>query len=119
MLGEYIKEKRERMCLTQKALAKKLDVSLSYVGLIEMNKRRIGKNKIEDFARVLNVSKNELIKNNIIPTVIKKEEKNQKKVSKICGDLDVLIAKTEETLIYLKKAKESLKLAKGEEEEDI
>ena len=121
MLGEFIKEKREEKCLTQQRLAEQLNVSISYINLIEMNKRRIGKNKIDDFSKVLNIPKKELISNNIIPTTIEKEKKNQEKVLKIYGDLDVLIKTTEETLVYLKKARENLKLANNKEkkEEDV
>lgn len=121
MIGEYIKDKREKMGLTQRDFAKQIGISLSSISLIEKNKRRIGKNKIEDFARVLETTKDEIIANNIIPHTIEKERKNQAKVFKVCNDLDELIKATEETLVYLKKARDTMKLANidNESEEDI
>lgn len=121
MIGEYLKDKREKMGLNQKDFAKELGLSLSSISLLELNKRRIGKNKIDDFARVLGVTKDEIIANNIIPHTIEKEKKNQAKVFKVCNDLDELIKATEETLVYLKKARDTMKLANidNESEEDI
>lgn len=122
MIGEYIKDKREKMGLTQRDFAKQIGVSLSSISLIEKNQRRIGKNKIEDFARALETTKDEIIANNIIPHTIEKEKKNQAKVFKVCNDLDELIKATEETLVYLKKARDSMRLVKNidnESEEDI
>ena len=111
MIGEYLKEKREKMGLNQRDFAKELNISLSSVSLLELNKRRIGKNKIDDFAKVLGVTKDEIIANNIIPHSIEKEKKNQEKVLKVCNDLDELIKTTEETLVYLEKARDSMKFA--------
>lgn len=111
MIGEYIKNKRQKLCLTQKQLASKVRVSQSYINLIETNKRKINYKKIEDFAKVLNVSKTEIEKNNEI-LVIKKEDekvlKAKKRINKQKLELDLLIQNTEETLIFLKKARENL-----------
>lgn len=115
MIGEYIKRKREEMGLTQRGFAKQIGVSVSSISLIEMNRRKIGKDKIEDFAKILGVQKDEIIKNNIIPHSIEKERKNQQKVLKVYNELDTLIKETEETLMYLKKARDSMKYVNVED----
>ena len=113
MIGEKKKKKRQRLGLTQKQLANKIGVSQTYINLIEINKRKISYKKITDFAKALNVSITEIEKNNSILTIktegvkISKAKKNLRKEK---FELDILIQKTEETLDYLKKARENLEI---------
>ena len=111
MIGIFVKEKRNKLCLTQKELAKEIGVTQSYINLIELDKRKIGKKKIKDFAKVLNVSKEELEKNNNIEVNKYKNNETQqarKKINRQKLEMDILIQKMRESLDYLEKARETL-----------
>lgn len=111
LLAEFLKEKREQLNLTQKQLAKIIGVSQSYINMIEVGNRRIGKNKIDDFAKALNVSKTTIEKYNKMQIYTYDYDKRaiaRKQIEKRKLELDILITKTEKTLQYLKNAREIL-----------
>ena len=111
MLADFIKEKRQELNLTQKQLAKIIGVSQSYINMLEIGNRRIGKNKIDDFAKALGVTRKKIIENNKIQTYTYNYDKRamaRKQVDKRKLELDILINKTEKTLEYLKRASEIL-----------
>lgn len=111
LLAEFLKKKREQLNLTQKQLAKIIGVSQSYINMIEVGNRKIGKNKIEDFAKALNVSKATIEKYNNIQVYTYNYDKRvmaKKQIEKRKLELDILIIKTENTLQYLKKARKIL-----------
>lgn len=111
MLADFIKEKRQELNLTQKQLAKIIGVSQSYINMLEIGNRRIGKNKIDDFAKALGVTRKKIIENNKIQTYTYNYDKRvmaRKQVDKRKLELDILINKTEKTLEYLKRAREIL-----------
>ena len=111
MIGVFIKEKRNNLCLTQKELAKEIGVTQGYINLIELNKRKIGKKKINDFAKALNVSREELEKHNIIENdkySNNETQKAKKKINRQKLEMDILIQKMKESLEYLEKARETL-----------
>lgn len=111
LLADFIKEKRQELNLTQKQLAKIIGVSQSYINLIELGNRKIGKNKIDDFAKALNVSRTTIEKYNNIQVYTYNYDKRmiaKKQIEKRKLELDILITKTENTLQYLKKAREIL-----------
>ena len=107
MIGDFVKRKRNDLGLTQRELAETIDITQSYINLIELNRRKIGKKKLEDFAKALRVSRKELEKNNYIDEVQDKED-IEKGIFENKQELDTLIQKMEESLAYLKKAKELL-----------
>lgn len=111
MLADFIKEKRQELNLTQKQLAKIIGVSQSYINLIELGNRKIGKNKIDDFAKALGVTRRKIIANNTLHNYTYNYDKRamaRKQVDKRKLELDILINKTEKTLEYLKRAREIL-----------
>ena len=111
MLADFIKEKRQELNLTQKQLAKIIGVSQSYINMLEIGNTRIGKNKIDDFAKALGVTRKKIIENNKIQTYTYNYDKRamaRKQVDKRKLELDILINKTEKTLEYLKRAREIL-----------
>lgn len=111
LLADFIKQKREQLNLTQKQLAKNIGVSQSYINMIEIGNRKIGKNKIDDFAKVLGIKKDTLEKYNEIQIYNYKYDKRamaHKQIEKRKLELDILINKTENTLQYLRKAREVL-----------
>ena len=111
MLADFIKEKRQELNLTQKQLAKIIGVSQSYINLLEIGNRTIGKNKIDDFAKALGVTRKKIIENNKIQTYTYNYDKRamaRKQVDKRKLELDILINKTEKTLEYLKRARKIL-----------
>lgn len=111
LLADFIKEKRQELNLTQKQLAKIIGVSQSYINLIELGNRKIGKNKIDDFAKALGVTRRKIIANNTLQNYTYNYDKRamaRKQVDKRIMELDILINKTEKTLQYLKNAREVL-----------
>lgn len=111
LLADFIKQKREQLNLTQKQLAKNIGVSQSYINMIEIGNRKIGKNKIDDFAKALGIKKNTLEKYNEIQIYNYEYDKRamaHKQIEKRKLELDILINKTENTLQYLRKAREVL-----------
>lgn len=111
LLADFIKQKREQLNLTQKQLAKNIGVSQSYINMIEVGNRKIGKNKIDDFAKVLGIKKDTLEKYNEIQIYNYEYDKRamaHKQIEKRKLELDILINKTENTLQYLRKAREVL-----------
>ena len=60
-LGKKIKQKRDELNLTQEELAAKVNLSRSTVALIESGKRGVTRDKIESFARALNMPPAELM----------------------------------------------------------
>ena len=111
LLSDFLKRKREQLNLTQRQLAKIIGVSQSYINLIELGNRKIGKNKIDDFAKALGVTKEKIIEVNKIQTYTYNYDKRamaRKQVDKRIMELDILINKTEKTLQYLKNAREVL-----------
>lgn len=111
LLADFIKQKREQLNLTQKQLAKNIGVSQSYINMIEVGNRKIGKNKIDDFAKVLGIKKDTLEKYNEIQIYnyeYNKRAMAHKQIEKRKLELDILINKTENTLQYLRKAREVL-----------
>lgn len=113
LLAEFLKNKREQLNLTQKQLAKIIGISQSYINMIEVGNRKIGKNKIEDFAKALNVSKATIEKYNNMQNYTYDYDKRGmaiKQIEKRKLELDILITKTENTLQYLKNAREILNM---------
>ena len=111
LLADFIKQKREQLNLTQKQLAKNIGVSQSYINMIEVGNRKIGKNKIDDFAKTLGIKKDTLEKYNEIQIYNYEYDKRamaHKQIEKRKLELDILINKTENTLQYLRKAREVL-----------
>lgn len=111
LLADFIKEKRQELNLTQKQLAKIIGVSQSYINSIELGNRKIGKNKIDDFAKALGVTRRKIIANNTLQNYTYNYDKRamaRKQVDKRIMELDILINKTEKTLQYLKNAREVL-----------
>lgn len=111
LLADFIKKKRQELNLTQKQLAKIIGVSQSYINLIELGNRKIGKNKIDDFAKALGVTRRKIIANNTLQNYTYNYDKRamaRKQVDKRIMELDILINKTEKTLQYLKNAREVL-----------
>lgn len=111
LLSDFLKRKREQLNLTQRQLAKIIGVSQSYINMIEIGNRKIGKNKIDDFAKALNVSRATIEKYNNIQLYTYNYDKRmiaKKQIEKRKLELDILITKTENTLQYLKKAREIL-----------
>ena len=122
LLADFIKEKRQELNLTQKQLAKIIGVSQSYINLIELGNRKIGKNKIGDFAKALGVTKEKIIEVNKIQTYTYNYDKRamaRKQVDKRIMELDILINKTEKTLQYLKNAREVLSTEVKIEDEEV
>ena len=122
LLADFIKEKRQELNLTQKRLAKIIGVSQSYINLIELGNRKIGKNKIDDFAKALGVTKEKIIEVNKIQTYTYNYDKRamaRKQVDKRIMELDILINKTEKTLQYLKNAREVLSTEVKIEDEEV
>ena len=122
LLADFIKEKRQELNLTQKRLAKIIGVSQSYIHLIELGNRKIGKNKIDDFAKALGVTKEKIIEVNKIQTYTYNYDKRamaRKQVDKRIMELDILINKTEKTLQYLKNAREVLSTEVKIEDEEV
>lgn len=122
LLSDFIKEKRQELNLTQKQLAKIIGVSQSYINLIELGNRKIGKNKIDDFAKALGVTKEKIIEVNKIQTYTYNYDKRamaRKQVDKRIMELDILINKTEKTLQYLKNAREILSTEVKIEDEEV
>lgn len=122
LLADFIKEKRQELNLTQKQLAKIIGVSQSYINLIELGNRKIGKNKIDDFAKALGVTKEKIIEVNKIQTYTYNYDKRamaRKQVDKRIMELDILINKTEKTLQYLKNAREVLSTEVKIEDEEV
>jgi len=124
MIGEYVREQRNKVNRTQTQLANEVGVSQSYLNLIEQNRRRIGKKYITDFAKRLKVTEKELKENNYIVVDspqrrreqnIKLKKKVKDKIEKQKKELDLLILETEETLVYLKNARKSLDSVAEEE----
>lgn len=110
-LAEFLKQKREKLNLTQKELAKIIGVSQSYINMIEVGNRKIGKNKIDDFAKALGVKRTTIEEHNKIQIYnydYSKKAMANKQLEKRKLELDILINKTENTLQYLKKAREVL-----------
>lgn len=60
--GQNVAEIRRRKGLTQQQVATKLDVSLSYISLLETGRRWASAPVIEQLARVLNVPISDLFK---------------------------------------------------------
>ena len=113
LLADFIKQKREQLNLTQKQLAKNIGVSQSYINMIEVGNRKIGRNKIDDFAKALGIKKNTLEKYNEIQIYNYEYDKRamaHKQIEKRKLELDILINKTENTLQYLRKAREVLNI---------
>ena len=111
LLSDFLKRKREQLNLTQRQLAKIIGVSQSYINMLEIGNRRIGRNKIDDFAKALGVTKEKIIEVNKIQTYTYNYDKRamaRKQVDKRIMELDILINKTEKTLQYLKNAREVL-----------
>lgn len=124
MIGEYVREQRNKVNRTQTQLANEVGVSQSYLNLIEQNRRRIGKKYITDFAKRLKVTEKELKENNYIVVDspqrrreqnIKLKKKVKDRIEKQKKELDLLILETEETLVYLKNARKSLDSVAEEE----
>ena len=113
LLADFIKQKREQLNLTQKQLAKNIGVSQSYINMIEGGHSKIGRNKIDDFAKALGIKKNTLEKYNEIQIYNYEYDKRamaHKQIEKRKLELDILINKTENTLQYLRKAREVLNI---------
>lgn len=122
LLSDFLKRKREQLNLTQRQLAKIIGVSQSYINLIELGNRKIGKNKIDDFAKALGVTKEKIIEVNKIQTYTYNYDKRamaRKQVDKRIMELDILINKTEKTLQYLKNAREVLSTEVKIEDEEV
>lgn len=122
LLADFIKEKRQELNLTQKQLAKIIGVSQSYINLIELGNRKIGKNKIDDFAKALGVTRRKIIANNTLQNYTYNYDKRamaRKQVDKRIMELDILINKTEKTLQYLKNAREVLSTEVKIEDEEV
>lgn len=122
LLSDFIKEKRQELNLTQKQLAKIIGVSQSYINLIELGNRKIGKNKIDDFAKALGVTRRKIIANNTLQNYTYNYDKRamaRKQVDKRIMELDILINKTEKTLQYLKNAREILSTEVKIEDEEV
>lgn len=122
LLADFIKEKREKLNLTQRELAKIIGVSQSYINMLEIGNRRIGRNKIDDFAKALGVTKEKIIEVNKIQTYTYNYDKRamaRKQVDKRIMELDILINKTEKTLQYLKNAREVLSTEVKIEDEEV
>lgn len=111
MIGDYVKEKRNILGYTQKELAEKVGVTQSYVNLIELNKRKIGKKKIDDFAKILEISSKELQeKNNIGDFAYSKDitEQTKTKFNRRRAELNILIERTKKTLELLERARDEI-----------
>lgn len=111
MIGDYVKEKRNILGYTQKELAEKVGVTQSYVNLIELNKRKIGKKKIDDFAKILEISSKELQeKNNIGDFAYSKDitEQAKTKFNRRRAELNILIERTKKTLELLERARDEI-----------
>lgn len=122
LLSDFLKRKREQLNLTQRQLAKIIGVSQSYINMIEIGNRKIGKNKIDDFAKALGVTKEKIIEVNKIQTYTYNYDKRamaRKQVDKRIMELDILINKTEKTLQYLKNAREVLSTEVKIEDEEV
>lgn len=65
LLGKRIKEERIRSNLTQEQLAELIDVSTTYIGLVEHGKRSITLEKLITLASCLHVSIEDLLHDNI------------------------------------------------------
>lgn len=116
MLGEFVRDRREILNMTRDELANKTDVTSSYISLIETNKRRIGKGSIDKFAKALKVSRDTIVaENKIIESDYNRYPSARNRFRRRKADLDFLIFKMEETLSYLKSARQVLDKA----EEDI
>jgi XRE family transcriptional regulator, fatty acid utilization regulator len=61
-LGERIRERRVELRWTQEILAKKADISTSFLSDLENNNRSVGADRLLDIARVLGVSLDFLMK---------------------------------------------------------
>lgn len=125
MIGEYVREHRNKINKTQTQFAKDVGISQSYLNLIEQNRRRIGKKSISIFAKKLKVTQRELEENNyiVIDSPQRRREQNIKikkkiteKIEKQKKELDLLILETEETLVYLKNARKGLDSVAKEED---
>ena len=83
MLGEKIKELRERENYSQKELGLKLGVSPSTIGMYEQNRRSPGKDMLLNIAKVFNVSVDYLLSSDTYNTTSTKENHNYKDVNDI------------------------------------
>lgn len=105
MIGNYIRKKRNEMFLSQKDFAKKVGVSSGYIGLIESNKRKIGKKKIQNFAKAIGVKCEEIQKYNKIENTINRTDKG---IYEQKQEINILIGRMQESIIYLEKARDIL-----------
>ena len=76
MLGEKIKELRERENYSQKELGLKLGISPSTIGMYEQNRRSPGKDMLLKIAKVFNVSVDYLLSSDTYNTTSTKENHN-------------------------------------------
>ena len=83
MLGEKIKELRERENYSQKELGLKLGISPSTIGMYEQNRRSPGKDMLLKIAKVFNVSVDYLLSSDTYITTSTKENHNYKDVNRL------------------------------------
>lgn len=83
MLGEKIKELREKENYSQKELGSKLGISPSTIGMYEQNRRSPGKDMLLKIAKTFNVSVDYLLSSDAYNTAFKEEHHNYKDVNDI------------------------------------
>ena len=106
MLGEKIKELRERENYSQKELGLKLGISPSTIGMYEQNRRSQGKDMLLKIAKVFNVSVDYLLSSDTYNTTSTKENHNYKDVNDILKTAKEQLMNTEALLFNGEPASE-------------
>ena len=104
MIGDYIISKRKELNITREDFAKQLEISYSYLAMIESNKRRLSKKLYTKIANIFNVDENELKSYNSISYKNPKKEIIKEKIQNI----NIRIAKIDTEKIILEKERDSL-----------
>ena len=106
MLGEKIKELREREKYSQKELGLKLGISPSTIWMYEQNRRSPGKDMLLKIAKVFNVSVDYLLSSDTYNTTSTKENHNYKDVNDILKTAKEQLMNTEALLFNGEPASE-------------
>ena len=120
MVGEYIALKRKDLNIKRKDLAKQLNISYSYLTLIETNKRKISQNLIPSFAKALKVKEDEINFYNSTSRSSNGFKAEQELVKKQIYSINQKLVKIKTDEIVLKKEREVLckKLARLNDKEN-
>ena len=87
-IGNILKLIRTNKSITQKEMAEKLKISQNYLSLIESNKKNPSNDKIAEFAKLFNISKEALFfVSSEVPTEFSLEDKIE--VSKIATKYNI------------------------------